>query len=59
MPLIGANHRAVRVQCEAALVTRCNERLEIPSGKRLAVIGECMQKILDGNPAVLVEGLFL
>jgi len=56
MPLIGTNHRVVGVQCKAALVTRRNDRLEIRSGKRLAVISECMQKILDGSPAVLVEG---
>src|ERR1700733_13663200 len=56
MPLIGANHRAIRSQCEPALVARCNDRLEIRSGKRLAVSSEGMQKLLDGNPAILVEG---
>jgi hypothetical protein len=56
MPLIGANHRTVRAQCEATPVARCNERLERRSGERLAVSSEGMQKLLDRDPAMSVEG---
>ena len=55
MPLVGSNHRAIRIQCEALLVTTRDYRLEIRSSKRFAVTDECVEKVVNEDPTTLVE----
>lgn len=53
MPLVGSNHRSIRIHCEA-LLTR-DYRLKIRSSKRLAVTSEGLEKMVYRDPTSLVE----
>lgn len=53
--MVGPNHRAVRAQGEALLVTRRHYRLEFGTDERPAVIRERLEQRIDGNPTIYVQ----